>query len=447
MTDIFGYDVRWLAVASLLLFGGVVVCFYRQALSVYSRKRLLEDLPPDDLEGVEAVLADEEELAASLRSLDHCIRVLLTLSLAFGRVLVHAETWKGASFGWALLQSLGLAGELLILFVAFLEVLPGVLGRLRPELTLRRHLGMIVRIHSLFAPIRRLTTGAVRRAVQLFGGKSQRTAADIVEEEILNAAEEGEKEGILRSRDIDMIESIISYGSVEVSEVMTPRTKMACIDLDDPMEVNLLRVVECGHSRIPAFRGTKDNVLGILYVKDLLRFWDSRGEVRQEDLLRKPHFVNLHKKIGELLQEFKTQRFHIAIVKDDHGGTAGLITIEDIIEEIVGEITDEHDKIERPPLRRLGVGLAEVDGSLHIDELNEALDLDIPEGETYDTIAGFVASQMGKIPSVGEAFSFEGVRFEVTASDERRIRRLRVSHAAGGAEDPLAPSDTVDSRG
>src|SRR3989442_397137 len=207
---------------------------------------------------------------------------------------------------------------------------------------------------------------------------------------------------------------------------MTPRTEMVCLDVDDPLDVNIQRAIDCGHSRIPLFSGSKDNILGLLYVKDLLRYWDRKDSIVLKDLLRKPHFVPLTKKIGELFQEFKTQRFHIAIILDEFGGTSGLITIEDIIEEIVGEITDEYEKVDKPPIKRISANVVEVDGTLHIDDLNDQLELAIPEGDNYDTVGGFLFSQMGKIPAAGEVFDFDSVGFEITAADERRIRRLRI---------------------
>jgi CBS domain containing-hemolysin-like protein len=420
------YDPRWLCVALPLLIIAMYVAVSRQVLQVFSRKLLFEIAPAEKHEAIDRYLEKEDEYTASLRTLDQCLRLGLVLSLAFGWFSGLAATWAEMTFREAIASFLLAACLILILFLLFLEILPGIIARVGPEARLLKRLRVIDFLHRLVLPLRSVATGLVRWGVALLGGEAERPTADILEEEILTAAEEGERGGLLGSRDIDMIESIITFGNVEVSEVMTPRTEMVCLDVDDPLEVNIQRAIDCGHSRIPVFNESKDNILGLLYVKDLLRYWDRKDSIVLKDLLRKPHFVPLTKKIGELFQEFKTQRFHIAIILDEFGGTSGLITIEDIIEEIVGEITDEYEKIDKPPIKRVSANVVELEGNLHIDDMNDQLGLAIPEGDNYDTVGGFLFSQMGKIPAVGEVFDFDSISFEVTAADERRIRRLRV---------------------
>jgi CBS domain containing-hemolysin-like protein len=439
-----GYDTGWLIVAACLLVPAMFVASCRQVLGVYSRKVLFEEVPDDRRPAIEAHLDQEEEYAASLRSFDLLLRLSLVLSLAFARWSAMAAAWAQLSFWHILLEYLLLGALMLILFVLLLEVAPGIIVRLHPEAALLRRLRAMDAVHRVLGPLRAVSSGMTRIFVKLLGGSGDRPTADIVEEEILNAAEEGEKEGLIGSRDIDMIESIIAYGTVEVSEVMTPRTEMVCLDLDDPLNVNLRRAVDCGHSRIPVYRDSKDKVLGILYVKDLLRYWETRESLSLEAIARKPHFVPLAKKIGELFQEFKTQRFHIAIVLDEFGGVAGLVTIEDIIEEIVGEIGDEHERLDRPAVKRLGPGWVEVDGSLRIGEANDLLEIEIPEGDAYDTVGGFLYSRMGKIPAVGDIYELPPLRFEVASADQRRIRRLRIRFPAAEAPAPLGEAPASD---
>jgi len=433
-----GFDPRWLMVALVLLVLAIYVAVSRQVLAIFSRKTLMEITPEAKHADIEEYLDHDEEYASSLRGLDLSLRLALILSLGLGRWMV-AQGEQVPSFTAVALEGLRLAAELLVVFVVFLEIIPGILARMRPEVILARRLPGMDRIHRFFAPLDAVLSGFVRKVVAVLGGKADRSTAAILEEEILTAAEEGEREGLLGSRDKDMIESIITFSNAEVAEVMTPRTEMVCLDLDDPLGRNLHLAVECGHSRIPVYRESKDYIVGILYVKDLLRYWDRKDSIVQADMVREPHFVSLKKKIGELFQEFKTQRFHIAIVLDEYGGTSGLITIEDIIEEIVGEITDEHEKIQRPPLRRLAPGLVEVDGAFHIDDLNEELELGIPESEAYETVGGFLSSEMGKIPVVGDVHRLDALRFEVTAADDRRIRRLSIRFPAKDGSSPTAP--------
>ena len=446
------HDPVWVLIGAALLAAGMYVATWRQLLAAFSRRLLLESVPEPEKAGIEAYLENEDEYATTLRSADLLVRLLLVLSLAVGR---FAAVGSPPTFGRAALEACMLAVEVVLVFIIFLEIVPAIAARIRPEERLRRKLPLIHAVYRVLAPFRSAYASFVRAASGILGGEAPRTSSDILEEEILSAAEEGEREGLLASPEIDMIESIIAFGNVEVSEAMTPRTEMVCLDLDDPLEENLRTAIECGHSRIPVYRGTKDNITGILYVKDLLRYWpglravaerprsdDGRATAnggfpfRLEDLVRKPHFVPLVKKIGELFQEFKTQRFHIAIILDEFGGTLGLITIEDIIEEIVGEITDEHEKVGKPRLKRLGPNAVEVDASVRIADLNDQLGIDLPEGEAYDTVGGFLSSHMGKIPGPGEAFEHDSVRFEVTSADARRIRRLRLTWSEKAEGEP-----------
>lgn len=444
MTDgsLLGYDVGWLCLAVVALLLAFHVAVSRQVLAVFSRRLLFLKVSEAKRAELETYLDNEAEYTASLRALDLFLRLMLILSLTFGRWMVFARIAADLTFPRVAADCVLLAVEILLLIAITLEILPAIVARLHPESILARRLRTMDLVHKVVGPIRLISGGTVKQVVRLLGGSAERASADILEEDILTAAEGGERDGLLGSRDIDMIESIISFGNVEVSQVMTPRTEVVCFDLDDPLEVNIQRAVECGHSRIPVYRDSKDKIVGILYVKDFLRYWDRKDSISLDHLARKPHFVPLTKKIGELFQEFRTQRFHIAIVLDEFGGTAGLITIEDIIEEIVGEIIDEHEKIDRPPLRRLGSGLVEVDGTYHIDDLNDALGTSIPESDAYDTIGGFLSFRMAKIPGAGETYEFDTLKFEVTLADDRRVRRLRI-HFPG---EEFRPSESMPDR-
>ncbi len=422
----FAFDTGWLIVALCLLAGAMYTSLCRRVLDLVSRKRLLELAPAEEHEELNRHLDHEEEYLSSLRSFDLLLRLALVLSLAFSRFVAAPDHWF--SFSESLLASAQLAAEMLLGFVVFLEIVPWVLARVHTESWVLRTLWTIALLHRISVPFRFVFSTIVEAGVTVLGGKLDRPSVDALEEEILSVAEEGGRDGLLASRDIDMIGSIITFGETRVSEVLTPRTEMVCLDVDEDFEVNLRKAIVCGHSRIPVFEDSPDNIIGNLYVKDLLKL-RSCGDAQDVDLrrlVRQPHFVSLNKKIGELLQEFKAKRFHSAIVRDRHGGTAGLITIEDIIEEIVGDIVDEFEPEEAHPVQRLASGLVEVDAKVHIDELNDELGLQLPEDEAYETVGGFLFSQLGRIPRVGEIFEFETVRFRVTGADDRRISKLTI---------------------
>jgi magnesium and cobalt transporter len=190
---------------------------------------------------------------------------------------------------------------------------------------------------------------------------------------------------------------------------------------------------ECGHSRVPVFSGTKDSIIGILYVKDLLRHWERRSDdlVSLKEIVRRAHFVPETKKVSELLQEFRSQRFHIAIVQDEFGGTAGLVTIEDIIEEILGEIEDEYEADAEPRrFVRVSEDEFEVDARYPVvafnTELRHQLPVPVPEGDGFETLGGFLFNSLERVPVVGETYRHGPLRFEVVDADERMARRLRV---------------------
>jgi len=255
-----------------------------------------------------------------------------------------------------------------------------------------------------------------------------RTAADPTEQmerEILDAVSEAETSGVVDQSERAMIKSVMVLDETLVGEIMTPRTEMIGIEAGAGFQQVRSLVQEAGHSRIPVYEDTADHVVGVLYAKDLLQVTDPAA-FSLRSMMRKATFVPETKDVASLLREFQLNRIHIAIVLDEYGGTAGLVTIEDILEELVGEIVDEHDEPPLPPIRRLGGGIAELDAKARVEDVNEELGLDLPEDESYDTIGGFVFSKLGRIPTSGESFVEERVKIEVLQADERRITRLRL---------------------
>ena len=234
-----------------------------------------------------------------------------------------------------------------------------------------------------------------------------------------------------------MITSIFSLSEKPVREVMVPRTDIVGIDVDTRPGEMLERITKVGHSRIPIYEGSADNIVGILYVKDLFRRL-ARGEkdVQIRPYLRAAQFVPESKKIADLLREMQRDKVHIAIVVDEYGGTSGLVTIEDLVEEIVGEIRDEYD-LEPELVIPVSENEALLDARVPFDDVRETFDLDLPESDAtpnYDTLGGFVVAQLGRFPRQGEAVHAGGARFVVESVEGRRIRRVRVVKKAPRAE-------------
>ncbi len=249
---------------------------------------------------------------------------------------------------------------------------------------------------------------------------------DAAKQEILQVASEGQAEGSVEAEEVEMIESVMELGDSHAGEIMTPRTDIIALSVETSWQQARKQTVAAGHSRVPVYEGNLDHITGILYAKDLLQLADDNKDADLRSIMRKPFFVPETKPLDDLLREFRSRKVHIAVVLDEYGGTAGLVTIEDVLEEIVGEITDEYDQAEPEMITRRDKKTAEIDGRLYIDDLNDALGLAIPEDEGYDTAAGFVFSQLGYIPAVGEELISHGAKFTVLDADERKISRLRV---------------------
>ena len=249
------------------------------------------------------------------------------------------------------------------------------------------------------------------------------------EDEIRTIVTEGHREGLLEEDAREMIEGVIELSDVVVSEIMTPRTDMVSIPLSFSWGETLEFVIKAGHTRIPACDQNLDDIVGILYVKDLLSELAKGASppvTPWSSLLREPHFIPESKPVDVLLQEFQRDRQHMVVVLDEYGGVSGLVTMEDVLEEIVGEIVDEYDKDLVDGILRVDDRTTDILGRVHIDEINDRLDLDLPDDGDFDTIAGFVFTELGRIPTIGEELIRENVRVIVTEATRRRIERVRL---------------------
>ena len=248
----------------------------------------------------------------------------------------------------------------------------------------------------------------------------------VSEEDIKALIETGEEQGVLDVGERDMIHSVFALGEKKVHEVMVPRPDITAIDVNTPPEQVLETVVAAGHSRIPVYEGSPDEIIGVLYVKDLFRRL-ARGEsVTIRPFLRPAQFVPETKKVDELLREMQRDKVHIAIVVDEYGGTAGLVTIEDLVEEIVGEIRDEYD-VDEELVLPVSEHEALMDARVPFPEVKETFGLPDPDGEEeFDTLGGYITHELGRLPKAGETLERNGVKFIVESLDGRRVGRIRV---------------------
>jgi len=256
------------------------------------------------------------------------------------------------------------------------------------------------------------------------------------EAELLRSIEQSHREGGLDEGAVALIENVVEFSSTDVGEVMTPRTDIDGLEYTDDLSEIRRLIGEVGHSRIPVYEEDLDHISGILYAKDLVRWLgEEAADFTLRPLLRRPIVVPETKQVADLLADFQRSEVHMAMVVDEYGGTAGLVTIEDVLEEIVGEIVDEHepDDEEHPSLRPLAEGQYEVDGHFHIDDLNEALDLGLPEDEEYDTVGGWLMACIGHVPVTGESYDENGHRFTATATTATQVERISIESRVVGS--------------
>lgn len=247
------------------------------------------------------------------------------------------------------------------------------------------------------------------------------------QEEFITDLEQYRMEGTVDLEEQEMIENVLELSETSAGEIMTPRTDMVAIEVSENLENALTIINKAGHSRLPVYETNVDNILGLLYAKDLLtEIGQNPAQFSIKKKMRPAYFVPETKLLRELLHEFQAQKLHIAVVLDEYGGTAGIVTIEDILEELVGEITDEYENIPPKQIKQIDDNTFEVNARTYVDELNDQFDLDIPEEEDYDTIGGFVFSHLGNIPKTGQKFEYKNLHFTVIAAEPRKIKRLRI---------------------
>jgi len=247
------------------------------------------------------------------------------------------------------------------------------------------------------------------------------------QEEFLNGLEQRRMEGVVDEEEQEMIENVLELSETTADEIMTPRTDIVAVEVNSNLQTVLETINTAGHTRVPVYEENIDNIIGLIYAKDLLtEIGKDHQSFKLRDKIRNAYFVPETKPLRVLLHEFQNQKLHIAIVLDEYGGTAGIVTLEDILEELVGEITDEYEKTPPKPVKKIDQNTIEVDARTYVDDLNDEFELDLPEDEDYDTIGGFVFSHLGYIPKTGDSFDYENLKFTITSAEPRRIKRIRI---------------------
>lgn len=253
------------------------------------------------------------------------------------------------------------------------------------------------------------------------------------EEDLKQVLEASTMSGAIDKAEHELIKSILEFTDTTVKEIMVPRPDVVALDISMPREVLVRKVIDEGYSRLPVYKENIDHIIGVIYSKDLLSLLEHRDLILLQDIMRPVFFVPESKKISQLLREFQQRKAHLAIVTDENGGTEGIVTMEDIVEEIVGEIHDEYDEVGKvaEPAKD---GSVIVDARLSVSDFNSQFSLNLPEAPEYETLAGFIQKALGRLPEIGESTTFNDIQITVLSKTARRIRQVRIQRLFTGNE-------------
>ncbi|REJ66899.1 MAG: HlyC/CorC family transporter [Planctomycetota bacterium] len=409
----------WIAIASL-----AATCL----ASIGARS--LREFDRHELEELRRARPNGPEFGEILQHHDHVAVGIESLHVVTSALFVVATTlwwFAGADLGWGNVASC--AGTVALGLLTFNIWLPWAIVRIWASPFLYRTWRFWRGINRLLAPLTLLARLVDVLVHRLAGRQPTTPSEDMIEEEIRTIVSEGHREGLLEEDAREMIEGVMELGDADVAKIMTPRTEMITLSVDVPWPEVVDFVIHAGHTRIPVYDKTRDDILGVLYAKDLLPVLKDGLDKTASPLrsiLREPYFVPETKHLDDLLEEFQQTRNHMALVLDEYGGVSGLVTIEDVLEEIVGEIVDEYDEELVEEIRQLDETTYEVLARVHVDELNDRFDLGLPVDGDYDTVGGFVFSQLGHVPAAGEELVWNGARIKVSEASRRRIEKLRM---------------------
>jgi putative hemolysin len=454
-----GNPVVDLAVVVLLILIGGFFAASEIALITVKRHRLTQ-LAEDGSRSAQTAQRLVEDPSRFLATIQIAITFLGFLAGAVGAVAFSdalADVIRLIPIGFIASAADTIAFVVVTLVIALASIVVGELVPKTLALNFPERLALGVAapisfIQGLLRPIVWFVTRISAVLVRLLGGKEKPQGGYLSTEELKLLVETGSEQGGIEEEEKEMIHGVIELGDKVVHEVMVPRIGIRAINVDDTLDEVLEMIVRAGHSRLPVFEESLDNIVGILYAKDLLPYLKgngrSNGTIDIRSLVRPPVYVPESKPVDDLLHEMQVQKRHIAIVVDEYGGTAGLVTLEDVVEEIVGEIQDEYDT-EEPMLEDVSTDeeLAwRLDGRVSMDDLRDLFDLsddDEPDEDAYDTVGGFVVHRVGRIPLPGAEVQFrDGVRIMVESAEPRRVAKVIVSRErreedGNGDEEPI----------
>lgn len=415
-----------------------------QALTNASRQTLQQQADEGDRRAskVIQIVQDPARVLGTFRLINIIIRFLTTgvFALVFYPVIVEGLD--------ASLTRLGLSTNAIVFVIVFplaalviyilTDIAPEAIVQGNPTAWAKTTARLARTLMTVFNPLVNIM-GSIRKL--LVGSDNN---ALVTEEEIMTLIDVGEEEGSIEQQEREMIYSIFQLDTTMAREIMVPRIDVIALNMEASLEEARDLIIKAGHSRIPVFEDTLDNIKGLLYAKDLLELWHmGHRDLNLLDILRHPLFIPESKPASELLRELQSAQVHMAIVIDEYGGTAGLVTIEDIVEEIVGEIVDEYDEEEETLAEKIDEDTYIIDGRFDLDDLNRLLDKRLSK-ELGDTLGGFIFGQLGRVPDEGDELETNHLRFKITSVEDRRIRKVHVQVLSHATDEDKPDSKKVE---
>ena len=425
-----GY-VGWVVLLTFFLAGGTLFFSVNAvALRTYSMAKLQEAFRAagknsDSRKLTDRLAEDTEKLILScalFRLISNMFILLLLVSLFFSPAQVESRRDFAGDCALAFILAT-------IIFSVFSLAIPHAWAKYAGEKILCRtyRLLLIFAVAAWpFLYVFRMYDGLVKRLAGI-GESTPEEEHEERQEEFLTDLEQHRTEGTLDEEEQEMIENVLELSTTTADEIMTPRTDIVALEVNSNLQKVLETIADAGHTRLPVYEDNIDKVIGLVYAKDLLtQIGKNPDEFKLRDKIREAYFVPESKPLRALLHEFQNRKLHIAVVLDEYGGTAGIVTLEDILEELVGEITDEYEETPAEPIRKIDEDTIEADARTYIDDLNDEFELNLPEDEDYDTIGGFVFSRLGYIPKTNETFDYENLKFTIASAEARRIKRIKI---------------------
>ena len=420
--------IGWAVLLICLLAGGTLFFSVNAiALRIFSHIKLQQAFKAANRENlVETIVENGERLTLTCAF----YRLIFNMCILLLLIAIFAASGAGALKAIDYVLTFIIA---MVIFSIFGLAIPHAWAKYAGEKVLSRSYFLLTFFEHIIRPVLyvfQLYDGFIRR----LAGVAETTPQERQEEkqeEFLNGLEQHRMEGVVDEEEQEMIENVLELSETTAGEIMTPRTDIVAVEATCDLQTILETITAAGHSRVPVYEENIDNIIGFIYAKDLLtEIGRDSADFKLSSKIRQAYFVPETKPLRALLHEFQNQKLHIAVVLDEYGGTAGIVTIEDILEELVGEITDEYEEKPSEPVKEIDPNTIEADARTYIDDLNDEFELNLPEGEDYDTIGGFVFSHLGCVPKTGESFDYNQLKFTISAAEPRRIKRIRIQKIA-----------------